>query len=178
MLRYNQGKPPLSLIPTAFLLAINGTSFLQGPTRLIEDVAHVLGFGAKKYSPNNWRKGGSWLSVLDCALRHIMKYNRGETHDDESGIHHLAHAGCNIAFLLEFISEKTSVDDRYITKEPWLAEDHSGLEEVVQHLISWKDGGQNHEMHLAARKLALFYETLTTAPVVSGMITAEQLIVH
>jgi hypothetical protein len=38
---------------------------------------------------------------MAALLRHINAWRRGEKCDDESGLHHLAHALCNVAFLLE-----------------------------------------------------------------------------
>jgi hypothetical protein len=35
-----------------------------------------------------------------------MAYQRGNIYDDESGIHHLAHAACNLAFMLYFHEEE------------------------------------------------------------------------
>lgn len=89
-LRYNEGKPRLGLIPP----------------QIIEGIGHVLTFGAKKYDDNNWKKGLSDENCLSSCLRHIMKFQRGEVYDDESGIHHLAHAACNLAFILYFHEQK------------------------------------------------------------------------
>jgi len=54
MLRYNTGKPRLSLLPTAFVMLLK-------PTRLKEltyDTARVMDYGATKYAMNNWRSAG------------------------------------------------------------------------------------------------------------------------
>lgn len=85
-LRYNEGKPRLGLIPP----------------QIIEGLGAVLTFGAKKYGDHNWKKGLSDENCLSSCLRHIMKYQRGEVYDEESGLHHLAHAACNLAFILYF----------------------------------------------------------------------------
>lgn len=54
---------------------------------------------------NNWRgvESSRYVSALH---RHLYAWMDGETHDSESGLHHLAHAGCNILFLLTFALEK------------------------------------------------------------------------
>ncbi|RWM27899.1 MAG: hypothetical protein EOR77_30740 [Mesorhizobium sp.] len=109
MLRYNQGKLRLSLLPTSFIRALSHN--LGGA--LIEETTRVLEFGAEKYSPNNWRTSGSWIKVFDSALRHAFKFACGEEYDQESGLHHLGHLGCNLAFLLEFEEQRSGVDDRY-----------------------------------------------------------------
>lgn len=36
---------------------------------------------------------------LDALYRHLQAYRSGESHDPESGLHHLSHALTNIAFL-------------------------------------------------------------------------------
>jgi hypothetical protein len=84
--RYNVGKPRISLVPYT----------------AVKEIAKVLTFGAEKYGPWNWAKGLSWLECCDSLERHIGAWKEGEDLDDESGIHHLAHAGCNIMFLLFF----------------------------------------------------------------------------
>lgn len=74
------------------------------PTQLTESVAKVLTFGAKKYSPNNWKgfTKEQQDEILGSLLRHILEYQKGNKIDSESGLHHLAHAACNIAFILYF----------------------------------------------------------------------------
>ena len=84
--RYNEGKPRLGLIPP----------------QIVEGLGHVLAFGAQKYDDNNWKKGLSDENCMSSCLRHLMKFQRGEIYDSESGIHHLAHAACNLAFILYF----------------------------------------------------------------------------
>lgn len=87
-IRHNQDKLRVDLIPT----------------ELIEEVARVLTFGAKKYSPNNWKgfTKEQQGEILGSLLRHILEYQKGNRLDSESGLHHLAHAACNIAFILYF----------------------------------------------------------------------------
>lgn len=68
-----------------------------------EDVVKVLGFGSKKYGDYNWelvdKARNRYFSAL---LRHIAAYKRGEVNDPETGLPHLAHAGCNLMFLNHF----------------------------------------------------------------------------
>jgi hypothetical protein len=94
---FDTGKAPLALLPRFSL----------------EATADVVGFGAQKYAMHNWRKGISWTSIMSSALRHLLAFNDGEDLDKESGLSHLAHALCDIMFLLEYTDTKTELDDRY-----------------------------------------------------------------
>jgi hypothetical protein len=72
------------------------------PPRAIEAIGEVLSYGARKYSPDNWRKvPDGQRRYLAACLRHLFAHMRGEKNDPESGLPHLAHAGCCILFLLE-----------------------------------------------------------------------------
>lgn len=66
-----------------------------------------------KTGDNNWRGGIKWSRLIDAALRHIHAFNAGEDYDTETGISHLAHARCCLAFLLEFTQTHKELDDRY-----------------------------------------------------------------
>lgn len=99
-LRYNTDKSQLSIVPSA----------------LIESVSRVMMYGTGKYNRDNWRKGLSYNETLDSCLRHLMAWKDGEDLDSESSLNHLAHAACNLGFLLEFISLSdiyNKFDDRY-----------------------------------------------------------------
>jgi hypothetical protein len=93
----DQGKLPLSLIPKEAL----------------DGMAAVLQFGAAKYDPHNWLKGMHWTRVIDSALRHITSFNAGEDKDPESGLSHLDHALCCLAFLTTYEKRGLGADDRY-----------------------------------------------------------------
>lgn len=95
--KHDTGKPRMSLIPRAAL----------------EAEARVMGFGERKYSSQNWRAGFAVSRLLDAALRHIVAYADGETLDPESGLSHLAHARCCLAFAIEQEVYGTGTDDRY-----------------------------------------------------------------
>ena len=82
------------------------------PVRPILDVGQVLTFGAVKYQPRNWEKGFSWSRPYAAALRHLFAWWAGETYDKETGLNHLAHALCEIMFLLEFSYTHPELDDR------------------------------------------------------------------
>lgn len=71
----------------------------------------VLHFGATKpgYGPENWRKvENAKQRYLAAAMRHINKYRRGQQTDEESGLHHLAHAAISLIFVLQLELEKQS----------------------------------------------------------------------
>lgn len=73
------------------------------PLSALSEVIKVLEFGAKKYAPDNWQKvPAARTRYYDAAMRHLTAWFSGERNDPESGIHHLAHAGCCVLFLLWF----------------------------------------------------------------------------
>lgn len=161
MLRYNTGKPLMSLLPSALIDAVANDDYVTMPQLLLIDTAQVLTFGAKKYAANNWRKSGSWIAVLDSMFRHMYKVLNGtEIRDVESGIPHAAHAMCNIGFLLEFAAEGDGTDDRYVTKreKQGLRRSGSNLNNVFYNLVEWKDGASVTYLQDAALGLAEWYE--------------------
>lgn len=84
--KLDAGKPTFRLIPPRALLF----------------VAQVLEYGARKYSPDNWRKVENLQErYLDAALRHINAYQRSEFLDEQSKLPHLAHAVTSLLFMLE-----------------------------------------------------------------------------
>ena len=75
------------------------------PVSLIRAVTAVREHGTKKYgSPENWRKVEP-QRYRDALYRHWMDYLAGETVDKESGLPHLWHLACNVAFLIEMEAE-------------------------------------------------------------------------
>lgn len=87
------------------------------PWESVEQIAKVLQFGAKKYNSDNWRSGDGfkYTRVLNSLMRHIMAFQKGEDQDPESGLSHLAHAGCNVLFLLYYqeYHDRYKNDDRF-----------------------------------------------------------------
>lgn len=82
------------------------------PVSMLTGVGKVLTFGAKKYGDRNWEAGIKWSRVYAAALRHLMAWWGGEEYDQESGLPHLYHATCCLAFLIEYSGTKTEFDDR------------------------------------------------------------------
>lgn len=86
------------------------------PVEPIIDIGKVLTYGARKYSERNWEKGLAWSRCYAAALRHLFAWQNSETNDPETGLNHLAHAACEILFLLEFSKTHPELDDRPIPK--------------------------------------------------------------
>lgn len=79
----------------------------------LEDMVKVLSFGAKKYSPHNWRKGLGTTEICESLIRHLQAYLRGEDLDPESGLSHIGHIQCNAMFLAYMNRYKPEFDNRY-----------------------------------------------------------------
>ena len=95
--RVGERKPPLHLIPPA--------------AEILESV--VMGLGARKYGPCNWRHTNVRASVyIAAARRHLAQWFDGQDDDPESGVSHLAHARACLGVLLDAIATGHAVDDR------------------------------------------------------------------
>lgn len=98
--RHNQqakadvGKPRLSLVPS----------------EIIRCIAVIREYGNRKYKdPENWRTV-EVERYRDAAYRHLLDYIDDPAGvDEESGLPHLWHLACNVAFLCEL--EKTGGKD-------------------------------------------------------------------
>lgn len=99
--KFDKEKPQLALLPRHPLC----------------DITSVLMFGAEKYGVYNWRKGMEWNRLASATMRHIMAWVDCEDKDPESGLPHLAHAACNLLFLLEYQRTCPEKDDRYCKEE-------------------------------------------------------------
>lgn len=84
------------------------------PYDALEEIVKVLMFGAKKYSPDNWRVVPSWRKRYFSALmRHVVKWFYGnEKKDAESGLSPLAHAACCVLFLLAKDIEQRKTEEK------------------------------------------------------------------
>lgn len=76
------------------------------PRQIIRDIAVIRMYGNRKYKdPENWRQV-SKERYRDAAYRHFLAYLDNPTGvDEESGLPHLWHLACNIAFLCEMEGE-------------------------------------------------------------------------
>lgn len=79
----------------------------------LEPLVKVLMFGAKKYSPDNWKKGLPTNEVCESLLRHVFAIMRGELFDKESGELHIGHVMANAMF----ISFHTPIEAKHKTEE-------------------------------------------------------------
>lgn len=90
------------------------------PPDALNEIVLVLEFGAQKYGDRNWERGMAWSRPFSALMRHMWAWWRGEDFDPETGMSHLAHAGCCILFLMTYRGRATGVDDRpivYIASE-------------------------------------------------------------
>lgn len=94
--KYDNGKLPWDLLPPD----------------AVEEIIKVLSFGASKYGAYNWARGMSWSRVFAALMRHMWAWWGGQNKDPETGISHLAHAGCCILFLLAYEKRGIGTDDR------------------------------------------------------------------
>ena len=95
--RIGQTKPPLDLIPPA--------------AEILEAV--VMGLGARKYGPYNWRSAHVRATIyIAAAKRHLVQWLDGQDDDPESGVSHLAHARACLGILLDALATGHLVDDR------------------------------------------------------------------
>jgi len=67
------------------------------PPEVLESLARVMTFGAKKYGDHNWKKGEKHR-YRAAYYRHDIAEAKGELVDQESGFLHAEHKLCNAAF--------------------------------------------------------------------------------
>jgi hypothetical protein len=91
----------------------NKTRWDLVPSAAVAEIAEVLAFGAKKYSANNWCRGAAWHRYFRALIDHCFHWWRGQDRDPETGLSHLAHAGCCLLFLMEYQRNGWGTDDRF-----------------------------------------------------------------
>jgi len=79
------------------------------PFEVLDEVVRVLTYGANKYDRFNWEFVED-TRYQAAALRHISAYMQGEITDQESGYEHLAHAICNLMFLMAKVDNRDEVE--------------------------------------------------------------------
>lgn len=87
---------------------VEGTKYDTGkrewhmlPWKELEEVVKGFEFGKRKYDENNWKKGLAYSRVFDATQRHLMAwFCDREQKASDSGLDHLAHAICNLLFLM------------------------------------------------------------------------------
>ena len=87
----DSGKPTLSLVPK----------------EIIYEIEKVRSFGVRKYKePDNWKKV-EVERYHEALLRHTLAiWNDIKARDKESGLLHLSHIACNVAFILELMNDE------------------------------------------------------------------------
>ena len=77
------------------------------PTEIIRAIARIRAFGTAKYhDPDNWKQVEP-QRYRDAAYRHWLAYLDDPSGvDEESGLPHLWHCACNLAFLIELEKEE------------------------------------------------------------------------
>ena len=90
------GKPRPSLVPPA----------------LIRGVDAIREYGCKKYKdPDNWRRVEA-QRYWDALLRHALAaWDDWTAVDPESGMPHLWHIACNLAFLMQYMEEENGLSE-------------------------------------------------------------------
>ena len=93
-LKHDGGKPRLDLVPP----------------EIIEAVGVVMTHGLEKYGEGSYKNVGP-KRYRSALMRHICKWLK-EPHgvDEDSGLPHLWHIACNVAFLLE-LDKPIKVED-------------------------------------------------------------------
>lgn len=84
------------------------------PYNALLEIAKVMTIGATKYGDNNWRKGMLWSRLYGACLRHLIAWYEGQDKDEETGLLHLAHAGCCILFLITYQLLGLGTDNRIV----------------------------------------------------------------
>ena len=81
------------------------------PRQIIKDIAEVRMYGNDKYGdPDNWKQVEP-ERYRDAAFRHFLAYlDDPYGVDKESGLSHLAHLACNIAFLCDLEKDKRDME--------------------------------------------------------------------
>lgn len=97
------GKPRVSLVPS----------------QIIFDIARIREYGNKKYpegGKDNWKRV-EVERYRDAAYRHLLAYI-DDPHgvDEESGMPHLWHLACNVAFLCALEQDKYRLNEK-VTEE-------------------------------------------------------------
>lgn len=68
----------------------------------MEPMIRALMFGANKYGDFNWMKGLNKKQILESLQRHLAALMDEQTHDEESGVHHIGHIMANAMFYSYF----------------------------------------------------------------------------
>lgn len=82
------------------------------PPGACADTAKVLGLGADKYGPWNWRTHSVKASTYVGAIkRHLDAWWDGEEIDPESGLTHMAHIAASAMIVMDAARHDTLIED-------------------------------------------------------------------
>lgn len=116
------GKPQLTLVPQ----------------QILYDIARVREFGIEKYHERDSWKRVDIQRYRDAAYRHFLAYLADpQGVDEESGLTHLSHLACNIAFLCDMekdISERNTLNKAFNKKSKAMEEIEDYVERDMQSL--------------------------------------------
>jgi hypothetical protein len=115
------------------------------PTGTVRSIIEVLEIGAKKYDVDNWKQvPDARTRYYDAMQRHIEAWWNGQKLDPEDGLHHLAHAGCCLLFLL-WLDKSAAVEAPKSAWVPWhgqtsMPTELLGLSNETRVLLTLKSG--------------------------------------
>ena len=114
-IKTDAGKPRLSLVPT----------------QIITDIARVREYGINKYGEKeSWRKD-EIERYRDAMLRHAFEYIKDPGgYDEESGLPHLWHLACNVAFLCELERKYEAPENPPDINNIWRCSDCQSVGEI------------------------------------------------
>ena len=98
---------PIGTIPNQDIKSDNGKPQCRlVPSEVVRCIAKVREYGLKKYgSAESWQKV-EVERYQDAMYRHLLAYiENPKGRDEESGLPHLWHIACNVAFLCELQKE-------------------------------------------------------------------------
>ena len=103
--KFDGGKNRLDLIDPEFIV---GTGL-------------ALTYGVGKYEEYSWQRvEGGTNRYYGAFMRHIIAWRGGESHDEESGLHHLQLAAANLMFVSWFDRKGGEIYDKEKLKREWL----------------------------------------------------------
>jgi hypothetical protein len=116
------GKPQLTLVPQ----------------QILYDIARVREFGIEKYHERDSWKRVDIQRYRDAAYRHFLAYLADpQGVDEESGLTHLSHLACNIAFLCDMekdISERNTLSKAFNQKDKAMEDIEKYVERDIESL--------------------------------------------
>lgn len=87
------------------------------PPEALWALAEHYGRGSQKYADRNWEKGYRWGLSLAALLRHLYQWVGGETHDQETGSHHLIAVAWHAFALFTYELRGLGTDDVRVKAE-------------------------------------------------------------